>query len=314
MSDRPPRVFVSGASGFVGTNVVEELVRRDSRVSALVNESPVEVESGLIETTRGGLLDAGAVRRAMAGCDAAIHLVGIIEERPAEGVTFERIHVEGTRAVLEACREAGVSRYVHMSALGTRPDAASEYHRTKWAAEELVRASGLRWTIFRPSLVHGPRGEFTRQAAAWARGTALPFVFMPYFGKGLFGLGGSGLVQPVYVKDVAKAFVTALTNEAAIGRVYNLAGPERMTWPQMHRLISQKVRGKPRAAVGIPTWYAGLLTKVVPASWLPFNAAQVQMAREDNAGETTEFQADFDVRLTPMGEAMDVYKDRLLGR
>ena len=105
MSDAPTRVFVSGASGFVGTNVVEALVRRGVRVSALVHESPVEVESDAIETTRGGLFDAGAVKKAMDGCDAAVHLVGIIEERPAKGVTFERVHVEGRGRSCTPARE-----------------------------------------------------------------------------------------------------------------------------------------------------------------------------------------------------------------
>jgi NADH dehydrogenase len=311
MSDRPNRVFVSGASGFVGTNVVEALVDRGINVSALVNRSPVEVESDRVETTRGGLFDAEALRSAMAGCDAAIHLVGIIFERPSQSVTFERIHVEGTRAVLEAAKVAGVRRYVHMSALGTRQDAVSAYHRTKWQAEGLVRASGLDWTVFRPGLIHGPRGEFMQQAAAWARGKALPFLFMPYFGKGLIGTGGSGLLQPVYVKDVARAFVDAITNDKAVSKLYDLAGPDRMTWPQMHKLISRHVRGRAKAAVPIPTWYAAMLTRIAPASWLPFNAAQVQMAREDNVGDTTAFCSDFGSDLTPMDAALEGYAQAL---
>ena len=298
------RVFVSGASGFVGTSVVEELVSRGSRVSALVHESPVEVESDLIETTKGGLFDDDSVSKAMAGCDAAIHLVGIIRENPDKGVTFERLHVEATRRVLDAARAAGVSRYVHMSALGTRPDAVSGYHATKWAAEELVRSSGLRWTIFRPSLIHGPRGEFMRQAAAWARGKALPYLFMPYFGGGVLGLGGAGKLQPVHVADVAAAFAEAVGNDTAVGRVYNVAGPDVLTWPGMYAIISEAVVGKKRPAVPIPTWYASLLTKVAPASWLPFNAAQVAMSREDNAGDTTEFRADFDVEPRPFAESL----------
>jgi NADH dehydrogenase len=295
----------------VGTNVVEALVDRGINVSALVNRSPVEVESDRVETTRGGLFDAEALRSAMAGCDAAIHLVGIIFERPSQSVTFERIHVEGTRAVLEAAKAAGVRRYVHMSALGTRQDGVSAYHRTKWQAEGLVRASGLDWTVFRPGLIHGPRGEFMQQAAAWARGKALPFLFMPYFGKGLIGTGGSGLLQPVYVKDVARAFVDAITNDKAVSKLYDLAGPDRMTWPQMHKLISRHVRGRAKAAVPIPTWYAAMLTRIAPASWLPFNAAQVQMAREDNVGDTTAFCSDFGSDLTPMDAALEGYAQAL---
>jgi NADH dehydrogenase len=307
----PSRVFLSGGSGFVGTSVVEELVSRGISVSALVNSSPLSVESELIQTTKGGLFNDAAVASAMNGCDAAIHLVGIIEERPSKGITFEKRHVEATRRVLEAAKEAGVNRYVHMSALGTRADAVSDYHKTKWQAEELVRASELTHTIFRPSLIHGPRGEFMQQAAAWARGKALPFLFMPYFGHGLLGLGGSGKVQPVYVKDVAKVFVDALDHPAAAGRVYNVCGPNVMDWPTMHKHISSAVRGRPKTAIGVPSWYAGFLTKVAPASWLPFNEAQVQMAREDNVGDVTELLADFEVRLSPFAEAVKSYASNL---
>src|SRR5262252_7117141 len=107
-----------------------------------------------------------------------------------------------------------------MSALGTRPDAVSTYHKTKFAAEQYVRGSGLDWTIFRPSLIHGPKGEFLQMEAKWARYAAPPFLFMPYFGAGPFGTGGAGKLQPVYVKDVARAFADALSNRKTIGEIF----------------------------------------------------------------------------------------------
>ena len=116
-----------------------------------------------------------------------------------------------------------------MSALGSRPDAVATYHRTKFEAESYVRASGLDWTIFRPSLIHGPRGEFMTMEAGWARGRRAPFLFMPYFGGGLLGRRDGGLVQPVYVRDVARAFADALENPATIGEVYLIGGPDAMS-------------------------------------------------------------------------------------
>ncbi|MEL7240203.1 MAG: NAD-dependent epimerase/dehydratase family protein [Planctomycetota bacterium] len=296
-SSQPERVFVSGASGFVGTNVVEELVSRGIEVSALVHNSPVKVESDLIDTTKGGLFDADSVHAAMDGCDAAIHLVGIIMEKPDQGVTFEKMHVEGTKRVLAAAEQAGVKRYIHMSALGSRPSAVSRYHQTKWDAEVAVREtcaeSDMVFTIFRPSMIHGPRGEFMQQAAGWALGKELPYLFMPYFGKGLLGFGGSGKIAPVYVKDVARLFVEAPGNLAAYGMIYNVAGPHDLDWPAMHHVVSKAVRGKKKAAIPVPAWYAKLLTKLAPASWLPFNLAQVQMSQEDNVGDITELRNDF---------------------
>jgi NADH dehydrogenase len=281
-------IFVTGGSGFVGSAVIDELLQKKFRVRALVHRAPIEKDG--VESVPGGLF-GGHLAEAMAGCAAVIHLVGIIMERGA--ATFEKIHVDGTKAVVDAAKQAGVGRYIHMSALSTRENAKSAYHRTKWDAEQHVVRHAPAWTIFRPSLIHGPGGEFTEQLAKWARGRAAPWVVMPYFGGGLLGTGGAGKLQPVHVDDVAKAFVGAIDLPAARGRIYNLAGPEVLTWPQMHRVASEAVRGKPKRSLPIPAWYAGLLTRVVPGSLLPFNRAQVQMSQEDNTGDVTEYLNDF---------------------
>src|SRR4051794_16989433 len=160
----PGRVFVTGGSGFVGGAVVDDLIVRNHGVNALVNRQPLDA-GDRVRSIHGDLFDAKALDEGMAGCDAVIHLVGIIMEHRSRGITFDRIHAHGTRSVVEAARRNGVTRFIHMSALGSRPGAASRYHRTKFEAEEYVRKSGLDWTIFRPSLIHGPRGEFLRMEA-----------------------------------------------------------------------------------------------------------------------------------------------------
>jgi uncharacterized protein YbjT (DUF2867 family) len=296
------RVFVSGGSGFVGSAVIGGLLGCGYAVNSLMNERPIEPPAGTkgdLRSIKGGLFDAAAVTEAMKGCVAAIHLVGIIMEKPARGVTFEKIHFGGTKSVVDAAKSAGVRRYVHMSALGTRPDAVSEYHKTKWRAEEYVRGSGLDWTIIRPSMIHGPRGEFMVMEAKWARGKAAPFLFMPYFGKGLLGLGGAGMLQPVFVDDVARAFVDALSNPKTIGQTYELGGPDRLTWPALHHAVARAVVGKKRPAIAIPAWKAKLLAKIIPAAMLPFNYDQVVMSQEDNTADMSHFISDFG--WTPIG-------------
>jgi uncharacterized protein YbjT (DUF2867 family) len=286
-------VFITGSGGFVGQSVLAELRHRGHRVRALVrskSDSPADPD---VQSFSGDITRPKTLDEPLRGCDAAIHLVGIIDEKPGRGVTFPAIHVEGTRNVVEAAKAKGVRRLVHMSALGTRPDAVSDYHKTKWEAEQIVRASGLDWTILRPSMIHGPRGEFTRQAAAWAKKQAMPFVAMPYFGSGLLGRGGAGQLQPVYVQDVARAFVDALENPRTSGRTYDLVGPEHYTWPRFYQAIATAVVGRPRATLPIPAWYARLLTRLVPRSLLPFNRDQVLMSQEDNTGNIAPFVADF---------------------
>ena len=304
------RVFVTGASGFVGTALVGELLARGHSVYALTHNRSLPASHERLHLIRGDLFDSGALDAGIRGCDAIIHLVGIIIERRSKRITFERIHDQGTRNVVDAARRNGVVRYVHMSALGTRPNAASRYHQTKWAAEEYVRACPLDWTIIRPSFIHGP-GGFMITEARWARKTAPPWLVMPYFGRGLLGLGGAGLLQPVYVDDVARAFVDALQNPRTIRHIYELAGPDRMTWPQMHHLASEKIVGKRRMAAPLPAWWAKLLAAAGLGPLLGFNRDQVIMSQENNVADTTSFERDFGWKPRPMGETLREYASRL---
>ena len=154
------RVFVTGGTGFVGRAVIQALRAEGYAVRCLVRRgSERDLRGfGAIERVEGDVMARQSLDDGMTGCDAVVHLVGIIHERPAIGSTFERVHLQGTQNVLDAAAAAGARRYVHMSALGSRPGARSRYHQTKWAAEEAVRSSPLPWTIFRPSIIDGRGG------------------------------------------------------------------------------------------------------------------------------------------------------------
>jgi uncharacterized protein YbjT (DUF2867 family) len=306
------RVFLTGGSGFVGSAVIEELLTRGHHVTALAHRRPLDPSiASRVTTVEGDLFDAPALDKGLAGADAAIHIVGIIMEKPKRGVTFERIHFEGARSVADAAWRNNVRRYLHMSALGTRPGAVSTYHKTKFKAEQYVQTSGLDWTIFRPSMIHGPKGEFMKMEANWARRKAPPFLFMPYFGAGAFGRGGAGNLQPVYVKDVAKAFADALENPNTVGEIYPLAGSQVLTWPQLHHTIAQAVVGKKRKVMPIPAWYAKALTYAVPAALLPFNRDQVIMSQEDNTADMTKFKDDFGWTPGAFEEQLQEYAKQL---
>jgi NADH dehydrogenase len=307
----PAHVFISGGSGFVGSAVIAELLARGCRVSALAHRGNVQ-QSDSVRVTRGEVFDSIVLNEAIAGCDAAIHLIGIIMERPRAGVTFERMHVEATRAVIEAAKRAGIRRFIHMSALGARPDAPAAYHRTKFAAERLVRESGLDWTIFRPSLIHGP-GGFMAMEAGWAQHRSPPFIGMPYFGRGVLGLGGSGTIQPIFVGDVARAFVEAIDNPRSMKNQYDLAGPDRFTWPQFHRTATRLLVGKERLMFPMPVWAAKLYAAMGIAPLLGFNRDQVIMSQEDNTAETAPFEADFGWKPRTLSDTVPQYAARLVG-
>lgn len=319
-------VAVTGGTGFVGRHVIGELLDRGHRVRALVRDA-VKAAKTLPDhdrlewrvsheffgsATAGRAKDVaraqGVVRLgegedgqpidsapSLEGCDACVHLIGIIREA-GDGQTFERIHVELTRRVLEGCRRANVARYVHMSALGAGPEAPSAYGTTKFEAERLVRRSNVAWTIFRPGLIHGADGEFSQQVKGWVTGRAAPFVFLPYFQKVRFEGGPkptleAPIVAPVHVDDVAWAFAEALRRPEAVGEVFNLVGPEAMAFPAMleayrDRVPNAKTTLKPR---GLPGPVAVGVAKVAGAlglrDALPFDAGMAQMGSRDSFAE-----------------------------
>ncbi len=314
-TDLSRRVLVTGGSGFVGRAVVRELLRRGWTPVCVVRdrrraERITAVDPRAVEWVEGDLLEGTAWRTAVAGTAAAIHLVGIIAEDPRRGQTFPRVHVEATRHLLAACRAGGVERFVHMSALGARPDAASDYHRTKHAAENLVRRSGLRWTIFRPSVIHGPDGEFMRLMRKLTCDLLPPF--MPHFGDGMARL------QPVAVEDVAFCFVEALDRPQTVGQTYDLGGPEAMTWRELYRICREVLPGARRwkPVLGQPVPLAKLLaatvmrTDLVPAAWR-FNRDQVVMSQEDSVCDIRPVEEAFGIRLRPFRPMLESYASRL---
>lgn len=315
------RVLVTGATGFVGRAVVRELLARGIQPVCLVR-SPDNLRRQHPEAAPerftpilGSLFDRPALREAAGQSQAAIHLVGIIVARPLRGQTFHRIHVEGTQRVIDALQEVGIRRYLHMSALGTRPSAVSKYHRTKWQAEELVRQSALQWTIFRPSLIHGPDGEFMRLMKRFMCSIVPPVI--PYFGS------GAAKVQPVSVKDVAYCFVQALSNSEAVGKVIPLCGPRAYSWVELYNACRAHFRGakrwKPMVSQPVPVAKLGatlsqpimaLAESVAPSlSMFRFDAGQVQMSQEDNTADHTVAEGFFGLAMRDFEAELAAYAD-----
>ena len=143
-------ILVTGGTGFVGSHLVKRLRQDGVQVRALVRTpSKAQVLSDLgVEVAAGDIADAASLDAVMKGCEKVIHLVGIIQE--GRGFTFRSVHVDGTRNLLGAAKNAGVKHFIYQSAIGSREGAKSEYHKTKWEAEKLVKASGISYTILRP--------------------------------------------------------------------------------------------------------------------------------------------------------------------
>lgn len=312
MADSAGCVAVTGGSGFVGRAILAKLLESRYRVRALARDpSRLTQTDARIHAVKGDLSDHDALDALLNGVDAVIHVVGIIMEIPRKGQTFARVHADGTRNLVYAAKRAKVSRWVHMSALGSRPEAVSNYHRTKWEAEQTVRDSGLSYTIFRPSIIHGPDGEFMEMVKQFACKRLLGLLpWMPYFGSGLLGLGGAGRLQPVWVQDVAGCFVGALSNPRSENETYPVGGPDVYTWPQLFETCKRHL---PRARAGnrprpIPVWYAKL---IAGKPGVPFNKDQVIMSQEDSVCQFTKVQSDFDIELAPFEPTFAEYAARI---
>ncbi|MCS7182619.1 MAG: complex I NDUFA9 subunit family protein [Thermoanaerobaculum sp.] len=255
--ETPKKVLVTGASGFVGTRIVAELLQRGFQVVALARRlSQSSSEPGVIRVAADVTLSGW--ERWVEGCSAVIHLVGIIREDPRQGITFHGAHVEATARVVEVCKKFGIFRLVHMSAVGADPQSPIPYHRTKGQAEELVRASGLAWTIFRPSVIFGPGDGFTTTLTGVIRRAPL----VPVFGDGSYPL------QPVAVEEVAEAFVASLENPQAVEQIVELGGPEVLSYRQVLQRIASSL-GKKRLFVPIPLPLVRPAVKI--AAWLLSN-------------------------------------------
>jgi NADH dehydrogenase len=287
------RIFVTGATGFVGHAVIHALRAHGYAVRCLVRRGSEVDLRGLeaIERVEGDVMSPAALERDMAGCDTVVHLVGIIREEPATLSTFERIHTQGTINVLESAAATGVRRYVHMSALGARPGARSRYHQSKWAAEEAVRACPIPWTIFRPSIIYGRGDQFVNMLAAMIR----RYPVVPVIGR------GQQRLQPVRVERVAEAFVRAVELEAAVKQTYEVGGPDAVTMVHLLDLIGAALGRKRVRKIHLPVGVIrplSLLLHRLPG--FPLTPDQLVMLEEDNVCDPQLFDAAFGLSPVPL--------------
>src|SRR6058998_3097644 len=280
------RVFVTGGTGFVGRTVVQALRAAGCAVRCLVRRGSERDLRGLgaIERIEGDIMSRESLDQGMAGCDAVIHLVGIIREHPSIGATFERVHPQGTINVLEAAAAVGTRRYVHMSALGTRAGARSRYHRTKWAAEEAVRSSGLAWTIFRPSIIYGHGDGFVTMLARMLR--RLPVV--PVIGS------GRARLQPVPVELVAEAFARSVRMATTEKHAFDVAGCDAVTMLELLDIVGAAVGRRRVRKVHVPLGAMRPLARLLHRlPGFPVTPDQLRMLEEDNTGDAKPFLSTF---------------------
>jgi NADH dehydrogenase len=278
------KVALIGGTGFVGQAISRHLIDAGHRPRLLVRpgkEGKV-VGGTTLEVVSGDVQDPAALDRCLEGTDAVVYLIGILREFPQRGITFDGLQRAGVVDTIASAKRQGVERFVLMSANGIRGDGTA-YQRSKFLAEEALKASGLRWTIFRPSVIFGdPEGrmEFCSQLKKDIIDAPLP---APLFYDGLLPkAAGAFQLAPVFIDDVAKAFVLALTESRTESQTYSLCGPQRLSWKEILTTIAA-ASGKTKLMLPAPAFAikatAGLFDRY---PWFPISRDQIQMLMEGN--------------------------------
>lgn len=268
-------VTVFGGSGFLGRHIVHTLARRGYRVRVAVRRPndaqflrPMGVV-GQVEPVQANIRDDASVRAAIEGADAVVNLVGILYETGHQ--TFESVQADGAGRIARAAKKAGITRFIHVSAIGADAGSPSAYARSKAAGESAVREAIPGATIVRPSIVFGPEDEFFNRFAAMARlSPALPLVG-----------GGKTLFQPVYVKDVAEG-IARLLERGLTGATWEFGGPEVKSFRALLEDML-RVTGRKRILVPLPVPLARLMSQVtqfIPNP--PLTPDQVRLLGSDN--------------------------------
>jgi NADH dehydrogenase len=252
------RIAITGGTGFVGGHLAERLRLDGHEVVKIGRRAGVDVT------------DASALARAFASCEAVVHCAGINREIGRQ--TYQRVHVDGTAAVAEAAEKAGVSRLVILSFLRARPDGPTTYHRSKWAAEVMVRNSGLSWTVLKAGVIYG-HGDHLLDHVSRAIQT------FPLFG--LVGLRATP-VRPVAVDDVTRVLAAAALGDRRLARrTVAVLGPETLSLQEAVRRIGHAAGRRPRF-VRLPViahrWLARLWEAAMRVPLL--SVAQVEILAE----------------------------------
>ena len=293
-------VLVTGATGFVGRRVVQELLDRNHQVRCLVHTPGREriFQPRSVDVQYGAVSDPDALVSACQGVEQVVHLVGII--RQGQGSTFSRVNHQGTANLVKAAGAVGsVRHFVHLSAIGAASNRRYPYLYSKWQGEQEVINSGLPYTVLRSSLMFGPGDEFINALAALVRISPLVPVV---------GLGRNRL-QPIAVDDVARCVALAVDRDDLKGKTIEIGGPEQLSYNQIVGLVAQTM-GKRRLRIHIPVWLmrinVALMERLLPRP--PITTEELRMLPLRNVAEVDTVEETFGFTPRPMAGNLDFAK------
>jgi uncharacterized protein YbjT (DUF2867 family) len=286
-------ILLTGSTGFVGGHVLKVLQAAGRPVRCLVRDpSKVSLDCELVQ---GEMTDAASLKRAVEGVDTVVHLVAI---RQGKKEQFERIMSQGTRDLLSASKDAGVGRFVLMSALGTSDDTKDlvPYYGAKWEMEQATKGAGIPYVIFRPSFVFERDGGILPTFAKLAR--LAPVT--PITGS------GKQRIQPIWAGDVGAYFDKAIDLDAATNRTFELGGPDVVSWNEFWERLKE-VRGVRRPSVHVPMGLMrmnALVTERLPGN-IPLTRDLLKMLEHgDNVVTNDDAEQTFQLPLVPLDEQL----------
>ena len=285
------KVAMFGSTGFVGSYILKKLISDAFIPRVLIRKgSESKITSGC-ELIYGEIQDRKSVLETIDGTDAVIYNIGIIRQFPSKNITFKELHFDGVNRCIEIAKSIGVKRFILMSANGVKIN-GTEYQKTKWQADELLKKSGLNWTIFRPSLIFGdPEGQGRPEFCTQIRDDMLSLPLpAPLFYKGLFPLNaGSFSMSPIHVDNVADFFVKSISQELCYEKIYNLGGADSLTWKEILHQIS--LASKKRTwKIPVPVFIINILALMLDRfEWFPVTRDQLTMLMEGNTVDDNYF-------------------------
>lgn len=303
-------ILVTGASGFVGAHCVPALLDAGHRVVALVRTPEAgdtvtlrltAAQRADVEIRTGSVTHPGTLPEAMAGVDGVLHLVAIPRDFRG-GADLRLVNTEGTRAVVEAMKSAGIRRLVHMGAMGVRDDPTLHYASSKAKAEALVQESGLDWTILKPSLQFGEGDGFFNIIADLVR---MSPGIVPVPGR------GDSRFQPIHADDVARVAVASFADPGTIGSAFELGGPRCWTYREITQEVLSAL-GKKRVIVPMPVPLIRLVAGTAELVRVPFPVAtdQLRQLKLDNIGALDLIPARFGFEPRPMEGGLGYLRTR----
>lgn len=228
------KIAITGGTGFVGRHVAERLLAEGHEVVIIARRAQGTLSPARrVAAVASDLSDAELMAAAFAGCDGVAHCAGINREIGKQ--TYKRVHIDGTRNVVEAARKAGVRRIALMSFLRARPTCGSAYHESKWAAEEIVRNSGLEYTVFKAGMVYG-RGDHMLDHLSHALHTFPLLATVGFLEKA---------IRPLAIEDLVLAIRGALVEGRLSNKTVAITGAEELLLSEAVRRVAQVIGRRP---------------------------------------------------------------------